>query len=154
MRRGNAWSLQSKLSSSMYSKNYTICKKHVWGISFQRTEDSRWVLQWAIFCNKQFRQFRTPIMCYILDCEQSLFSQSSLSSAGLERAKWPRGKLESGGKKRDCILFCSLLSPPPPQLPLGFLFFYFRSPRSISSLAWPSWVTDRSLVTSREALHL
>ena len=30
-----------------------------------------------------------------LDCEQSLFSQSSLSSAGLERANWPRGKLES-----------------------------------------------------------
>ena len=26
-----------------------------------------------------------------LDCEQSLFSQSSLSSAGLERANWPRG---------------------------------------------------------------
>ena len=39
----------------------------------------------------------------ILDCEQSLFSQSSLSSAGLERANWPRGKLERGGKKRDCI---------------------------------------------------
>ena len=32
----------------------------------------------------------------VLDCEQSLFSQSSLSSAGLERAKWPRGKLERG----------------------------------------------------------
>ena len=31
-----------------------------------------------------------------LDCEQSLFSQSSLSSAGLERANWPRGKLERG----------------------------------------------------------
>ena len=28
-----------------------------------------------------------------LDCEQSLFSQSSLSSAGLERAKWPRDPL-------------------------------------------------------------
>ena len=42
-----------------------------------------------------------------LDCEQSLFSQSSLSSAGLERAKWPIGKLERGGKKRDCILFCN-----------------------------------------------
>ena len=27
-----------------------------------------------------------PVMLY---CEQSLFSQSSLSSAGLERAKWP-----------------------------------------------------------------
>ena len=31
--------------------------------------------------------------CLNVDCEQSLFSQSSLSSAGLERAKWPRGKL-------------------------------------------------------------
>ena len=29
----------------------------------------------------------------------ALFSQSSLSSAGLERANWPRGKLERGGKK-------------------------------------------------------
>jgi len=25
-----------------------------------------------------------------VDCKQSLFSQSSLSSVGLERAKWPR----------------------------------------------------------------
>ena len=31
-------------------------------------------------------------------------------------------------------------NPPPPQLPLGFL-----SLRSISSLAWPSWETARSL---------
>ena len=30
-----------------------------------------------------------------LDCKQSLLSQSSLSWAGLQRAKWPRGKLES-----------------------------------------------------------
>ena len=58
-----------------------------------------------------------------LDCEQSLFSQSSLSSAGLERANWPRGKLESS-----------------PRL----LVFYFRPLRSISSLAWPSWGTARS----------
>ena len=43
----------------------------------------------------------------------------SLSSAGLERAKWPRGKAS-------------------PWL----LVFYFRS---ISSLAWPSWGTARSL---------
>ena len=42
-----------------------------------------------------------------VDCEQSLFSQSSLSSAGL--------------------------------------VFYFRSLRSISSFAWPSWGTVRSL---------
>ena len=44
------------------------------------------------------------IFLFFVDCEQSLFSQSSLSSAGLERAKRPRGKLE---------------------LPLGFLFFFF-----------------------------
>ena len=53
------------------------------------------------------------IFLFFVDCEQSLFSQSSLSSAGLEGAKRPRGKLE---------------------LPLGFLFF-FRSLRSISLLA-------------------
>ena len=40
----------------------------------------------------------------LLHCEQSLFSQSSLSSAGLERAKWPRGKLERGAS-----------SPPSPN---------------------------------------
>ena len=34
----------------------------------------------------------------VLDCEQSLFSQSSLSLAGRERANWPRGKLERGGQ--------------------------------------------------------
>ena len=33
---------------------------------------------------------------YFIDCEQSLFSQSSLSSAGLERANWPRGTLIIG----------------------------------------------------------
>ena len=33
-------------------------------------------------------------LMYCLDCEQSLFSQSSLSSAGLERGNWPRGKPE------------------------------------------------------------
>ena len=42
-----------------------------------------------------------------IDCKQSFFSQSSLSAAGLERENWPRGKLERGGKKRDCILFCN-----------------------------------------------
>jgi len=53
-------------------------------------------------------EFSTKVFCRCcLDCQQSLFSQSSLSSAGLERAKWPRGKLERGGKKRDCILFCN-----------------------------------------------
>ena len=41
-----------------------------------------------------------------LDCEQSLFSQSSLRSAGLERANWPRGKLERGGKKRKVKDLC------------------------------------------------
>ena len=56
---------------------------------------------------------------------------SSLSSAGLERAKWPRGKLERGetGETLGETPF-----PPPPQLPLGFLFFTFarfaRFPRS------------------------
>ena len=30
--------------------------------------------------------------CTPIDCEQSLFSQSSLSLAGLERANWPRRK--------------------------------------------------------------
>ena len=30
---------------------------------------------------------------FTVDCEQSLFSQLSLSSAGLERANWPKGKL-------------------------------------------------------------
>ena len=48
-------------------------------------------------------------LCYCLfpssiDCEQSLFSQSSLSSVVLERAKWPRGKLERGAS-----------SPPSPN---------------------------------------
>ena len=57
-----------------------------------------------------------------IDCEQSLFSQSSLSSAGLDRVKRPRGKA-----------FPWLLS------------FYFRPLRSISWLAWPSWGTARSL---------
>ena len=80
----------------------------------------------------------------IVDCEQSLFSRSSLSSAGLERAKWPRGKLERGGKKRVPPSFPAS-SRASPQL----LVFYFRSLpslRSISSLAWPSWGTARSLL--------
>ena len=34
------------------------------------------------------------IFLFFVDCEQSLFSQSSLSAAGLERAKRPRGKLD------------------------------------------------------------
>ena len=60
----------------------------------------------------------------LLDCEQSLFSQSSLSSAGQERAKWPRGKLERGGKKRDCILFCNQrvqISPQPQHRRIGLV---------------------------------
>ena len=65
-----------------------------------------------------------------VDCEQSLFGQSRLSSAGLERANSrERGKREceasksrgeaggEGGKGgRDCILFCNRriqISPPP-----------------------------------------
>ena len=48
-----------------------------------RTADHNGFYSKLIFCNKQFRQFRTPLMRDILDCEQSLFSQSSLSSAGL-----------------------------------------------------------------------
>ena len=55
------------------------------------------------------------IFLFFVDCEQSLFSQSSLSSAGLERAKRPRGKLE---------------------LPLGFLFFF-----SLASLDFLARVT-------------
>ena len=55
-----------------------------------------------------------------IDREQSLFSQSSLSSAGLERANWPRGKLERGGKKRD-------LSPASPRLSLASLDFLARA---------------------------
>ena len=37
---------------------------------------------------------KVKLFLFFVDCEQSLFSQSSLSSAGLERAKRPRGKLE------------------------------------------------------------
>ena len=50
-----------------------------------------------------------------VDCEQSLFSQSSLSSAGLERANWPRGKLERGAS-----------SPASPRLSLASLDFLAR----------------------------
>ena len=55
------------------------------------------------------------IFLFFVDCEQSLFSQSSLSSVGLGRAKRPRGKLE---------------------LPLGFLFFF-----SLASLDFLARVT-------------
>ena len=68
---------------------------------------------------------KTKVRCLCLDSEQSLFSQSSLSSAGLERAKWPRGKLE--------------------RVSARLLVFFFRSLRWISSLAWPSWGTASSL---------
>ena len=50
--------------------------------------------------------------------------QSSLSSAELERANWPRGKLERGGKKRDCILFCNRrvqISPRPQHRRIGLV---------------------------------
>ena len=74
----------------MYSKNYTICKItcEEYLANGLRTADQplhheqQWVLQQDISCNKQFRQFRTPIMCDILDCDQSLFSQSSLAKLG------------------------------------------------------------------------
>ena len=59
-----------------------------------------------------------------IDCEQSFFSQLSLCSAGLERAKWRRGKLERGGKKRDCILFCNRciqISPQPQHRRIGLV---------------------------------
>ena len=64
------------------------------------------------------------------DCEQSPFSQSSQGSA-----KLPRGELE---RQREA----------PPQFPLGWpcVFFFFRSHRSISSLARPPWGTARSLM--------
>ena len=35
--------------------------------------------------------------------EQSLFGQSPLSSAGLERANWPRGELERGGSSPSSV---------------------------------------------------
>ena len=60
---------------------------------------------------------RTYQLALVLDCEQSLFSQSSLSSAELERAKWLRGKLERGGKKLSRLL---------PSFPLASLFFFTR----------------------------
>ena len=48
------------------------------------------------FSETAFLEIAVCLTRTVLDCEQSLFSQSSLSSAGLERAKWPRGKLERG----------------------------------------------------------
>ena len=61
----------------------------------------------------------------IIDCEQSLFSQSSQGSAGLERANFLRGELE---RERGP-------APVSPRLTLFFLFFFFfvciaRFPRS------------------------
>ena len=43
------------------------------------------------------------IFLFFVDCEQSLFSQSSLSAAGLERAKRPRGKLDLSSA--SCFFF-------------------------------------------------
>ena len=63
------------------------------------------------------------IFLFFVDCEQSLFSQSSLSSAGLERAKRPRGKLE---------------------LPLGFLFCFLFSLASLDFLARVTILRDCS----------
>ena len=66
-------------------------------------------------------------------CEQSLFSQSSLSSAGLERANWPRGKLERGVKKGVPPKLNSQVppsfpafSPASPRLSLASLYFLGR----------------------------
>ena len=61
----------------------------------------------------------------IIDCEQSLFSQSSQGSAGLERANFLRGELE---RERGP-------APVSPRLTLFFLFVFFfvciaRFPRS------------------------
>ena len=67
----------------------------------------------------------------IIDCEQSLLSQSRQGSVGLERAKLPKGELE---RER-----------PRPSFHSAGLFF-FRSHRSISSLAQPPWGTARSLM--------
>ena len=61
--------------------------------------------------------------------------ESRLGKTRLERAKLPRGELE---RQREA----------PPQFPLGWpwFFFFFRSHRSISSLARPPWGTARSLM--------
>ena len=61
----------------------------------------------------------------IIDCEQSLISQSSQGSAGLERAKLPRGELERERERPH---------PSFPSADLVFFFFFFvriaRFPRS------------------------
>ena len=49
----------------------------------------------------------------IIDCEQSLFSESSQGSAGLERAKFPRGELERERER------------PHPSFPSADLVFFF-----------------------------
>ena len=73
---------------------------------------------------KNFQWTRNSEVLKNIDCEQSLFGQSRLSSAGLERANWPRGELERGGKKRDCILFCNRrvqISPRPQHRRIGLV---------------------------------
>ena len=50
-----------------------------------------WLIQCCKSCANRYN---------IIDCEQSLFSQSSLGKAGLERVNWPTGKLERGGTPR------------------------------------------------------
>ena len=74
----------------------------------------------------------------VLDCEQSLFGQSRLSSAGLQRgnsrergkreceASESRGEAEGEGGKggRDCILFCNRrvqISPRPQHRRIGLV---------------------------------
>ena len=76
------------------------------------------------FINRTRTYSQSSNFARIIDCEQSLFGQSSLSSAGLERANWPRGELERGGKKRDCILFCNRrvqISPRPQHRRTGLV---------------------------------
>ena len=64
-----------------------------------------------------------------LDCEQSLFSQPSLSSAGLERAKWLRGKLASFPASSPAslwlLVFCHFARfPRSHDHPKGLLAVY------------------------------
>ena len=70
------------------------------------------------------------------DCEQSPFSQSSQGSARLDWRE--RNCQEENWTDRE---------RPHPSFPSADLvFFFFRSHRSISSLARPPWGTARSLM--------
>ena len=95
---------------------------------FSRSNENRSMQKWSLpyifvlFLFYQCELYKLNLFAWkpfitlfaiLLDCKQSLFNPSSLSSAGLERAKWQRGK---------------------PQISLAFLFFTFarfaRFPRS------------------------